>query len=161
MDSATSTIAALPGDHFDARDWLDRFTAAGGAYVFTRSGDLWFITEGMNTRALIAAMREIAGQADRRAAVRDMLARRKPMREVANANAATALCSYTEEQADELRIIVDDVRAVLFFTHQALYGYDLEQAAALRLLTVISDSIEMRLAKAFPDEIKQDGRLSL
>lgn len=73
MTSTTSNLAASHGDHFDARDWLDRFAAAGGAYVFTRSGDLWFITEGMGTRAIIVAMREINGRTDRLAAIRDTL----------------------------------------------------------------------------------------
>jgi len=65
----------MPIYPFDARAWLDRYTTAGGAYVFTRSGDLWFITEGMNTRALTVSMREIAGRDDRLSAIRDVLAK--------------------------------------------------------------------------------------
>lgn len=74
MVSTASNNATMQNvDHFDACVWLDRYTAAGGAYVFTCSGELWFITEGMNTRAIIVAMREIAGRDDRLTAIRGLL----------------------------------------------------------------------------------------
>ena len=55
---------------FDPRQWLDRFTAAGGGYIVTSGGKLVFITAHIDGLSLTASMSELVGHRDRLDAVR-------------------------------------------------------------------------------------------
>lgn len=70
------------------------------------------------------------------------------------------MAGYSYEEAEVFRDIVQDFRAFSLLAGQAMDGSQQEQFAFIRLFYLLSDSTEARMAKAFPDQVK-DGRVGI